>query len=62
MTRSTRKLHLRSETLKPLTDEALRRVGGGFIMKDSIIVRTSTRIEQGPTDACAETIDGGGRP
>jgi hypothetical protein len=58
MTHFTRKLHLRTQTLKPLTNDALRRVGGGFIMKDTIIIRTSTRIEEGPTDACAETIDG----
>jgi hypothetical protein len=62
MTRFTRKLHLRTQTLRPLSDDALRRAGGGFIMKDSVIVRTSTRIDDGPTDGCAETIDGGGRP
>jgi hypothetical protein len=61
MTRFTRKLHLRTQTLRPLTDDALRRAGGGLIMKDSVIVRTG-RVVTGPTDGCAETIDGGDRP
>jgi hypothetical protein len=40
MTKTTRKLVLRTETISPLTQEALRGVGGGFIMKDTIIIRT----------------------
>ena len=40
MTKSTRTLVLRTETISPLTQEALRGVGGGFIMRDSVIVRT----------------------
>jgi hypothetical protein len=61
MNRSTRKLHVRTETLRPLTDDALRHVAGGFIMRDSVIVRTSGRVVTGPTDGCAETIDDGAR-
>jgi hypothetical protein len=41
MTRSTRRLVLRTETISPLTQEALRGVVGGFIMQDTIIIRTS---------------------
>jgi hypothetical protein len=56
MKKSTSKLALRSQTLRLLTGDALRHaVGGdlapvenGFIMKDSIIVRTS-RIAPVPT-------------
>lgn len=35
-----RKLELRPQTIRLLTDEALSRVAGGFIMKDTIIIRT----------------------
>lgn len=35
-----RKLALRPQTVRLLTDEALGRVAGGFIMKDTIIIRT----------------------
>jgi hypothetical protein len=35
-----RKLALRPQTIRLLTDEALGRVAGGFIMKDTIIIRT----------------------
>jgi hypothetical protein len=35
-----RKLALRPLTIRTLTDEALGRVAGGFIMKDTIIIRT----------------------
>lgn len=34
------KLALRPQTLRLLTDEALGRVAGGFLMKDTIIIRT----------------------
>lgn len=34
------KLALRPQTIRLLTDEALGRVAGGFIMKDTIIIRT----------------------
>jgi len=51
MKKSTHKLALHSQTLRWLTDGALDRVAGGkpepaadgFIMKDSIIVRTGGR-------------------
>ena len=36
-----RKLALRPQTIRLLTDDALSHVAGGFIMKDTIIVRTS---------------------
>jgi hypothetical protein len=62
MNRSTRTLRVRTETLRPLTDDTLRHVAGGFIMRDSVIVRTSGRAVTGPTDGCADTIDGGARP
>lgn len=62
MNRSTRMLRVRTETLRPLTDDTLRHVAGGFIMRDSVIVRTSGRAATGPTDGCADTIDGGARP
>jgi hypothetical protein len=50
---TNRKLALRTQTIRPLTDVALAAVAGGsqqpqpaplgFIMKDSVIVKTSTR-------------------
>jgi hypothetical protein len=40
MTKPSRKLVLRTETISPLTQEALRGVGGGFIMQDTVIIRT----------------------
>jgi hypothetical protein len=54
MKKSTKKLSLRTQTIRLLTQDALDQVAGGdlgpvgpveqgFIMKDSIIVRTSTR-------------------
>jgi hypothetical protein len=46
---STPKLALRTQTLRVLAPEALDRVGGGFIMKDTIIIRTSG-IVPGPTE------------
>ena len=36
-----KKLALRPSTIRSLTEEALGRVAGGFIMKDTIIIRTS---------------------
>jgi hypothetical protein len=50
MKKSTSKLTLKTQTLRLLSDDAIRHVVGGtadpqgFIMKDSIIVKTSTRI------------------
>jgi hypothetical protein len=37
---TSRKLVLRSQAIRQLTTEALDRVAGGFIMKDTIIIRT----------------------
>lgn len=34
------KLSLRAQTLRSLTPEALAGVAGGFIMKDTVIIRT----------------------
>jgi len=34
------KLTLKHETIVHLTDDQLARAGGGFIMKDTIIIRT----------------------
>lgn len=42
------KLALRPQTLRLLTDEALGRVVGGFIMKDTIIIRTGA-VAPAPT-------------
>jgi hypothetical protein len=45
MLKTTRpKLSLRTQTVRQLSTEALGQVGGGFIMKDTIIVKTSGRI------------------
>ena len=48
MKKSTTRLTLRTQTIRLLTSEALHRAGGGaepvvpgFIMKDTIIIRTS---------------------
>jgi hypothetical protein len=43
------KLALRTQTVRQLTQDALAGVAGGFIMKDTIIIRTSG-IVAGPTD------------
>ena len=56
---TTHKLVLRSQTLRLLTNDALGQVAGGslappangFIMKDTIIIRTSG-IAPAPTDGC----------
>jgi hypothetical protein len=42
------KLALRPQTLRVLTDEGLGRVAGGFIMKDTVIVRTGA-VAPAPT-------------
>ena len=47
---TTPKLALRTQTLRLLAPETLDRVAGGFIMKDTIIIRTSG-IVPGPTEA-----------
>ena len=55
-----KKLTLRSQTIRLLTAEALDRVAGGinepaptgFIMKDTIIIRTSGIVGPGPTEGC----------
>jgi hypothetical protein len=47
---TTAKLALRTQTLRLLAPEALDRVGGGFIMKDTIIIRTGGIVE-GPIEA-----------
>jgi len=57
MTRSTSKLRLRTETLKPLTDDALGRAVGGFIMRDTVIIPTGRVVDAGSTEACPLTID-----
>ena len=47
MKKTTRpKLSLRTQTVRLLSNDALGHVAGGFIMKDTIIIRTSGRIEQ----------------
>jgi hypothetical protein len=38
------KLTLRTQVIRQLTNDVLDRVAGGFIMKDTIIIRTSTRV------------------
>ena len=48
---TTNKLALRTQTLRLLTSDALGRVAGGFIMKDTIIIRTGGNVAA-PTDAC----------
>lgn len=47
---TTHKLALRTQTVRLLAPEALDRVAGGFIMQDTIIIRTSG-IVPGPTEA-----------
>jgi hypothetical protein len=42
------KLALRPQTLRLLTEEALGCVAGGFIMKDTVIVRTGA-VAPAPT-------------
>jgi hypothetical protein len=45
MKKTTRpKLSLRTQTVRQLSTDALGQVAGGFIMKDTIIIRTSSRI------------------
>jgi hypothetical protein len=46
---TTQKLALRTQTLRQLTQDALAGVAGGFLMKDTIIIRTSG-VVAGPTD------------
>jgi hypothetical protein len=41
---TTNKLTLRTQVLRQLTNDVLARVDGGFIMKDTIIIRTSGRV------------------
>ena len=41
---NTSKLTLRTQVIRQLTSDVLARVEGGFIMKDTIIIRTSTRV------------------
>jgi hypothetical protein len=41
---TSNKLTLRTQVIRQLTNDVLDRVAGGFIMKDTIIVKTSTRI------------------
>ena len=38
------KLSLRTQTIRQLSTDALGQVAGGFIMKDTIIIRTSGGI------------------
>ena len=38
---TTSKLTLRTQVIRQLTNDVLDRVAGGFIMKDTIIIRTS---------------------
>ena len=58
MRKSTTKLTLRTQTIRLLTSEALHQAGGGaepvvpgFIMKDTIIIRTSGVVAS-PTEGC----------
>ena len=45
MKKTTRsKLSLRTQTVRQLSTDALGQVAGGFIMKDTIIIRTSGNI------------------
>jgi hypothetical protein len=47
MKKTTRpKLSLGTQTVRVLSTEALGHVAGGFIMKDTIIIRTSGNIMQ----------------
>jgi hypothetical protein len=46
---TTHKLALRTQTLRQLSQDALAGVAGGFLMKDTIIIRTSG-VVAGPTD------------
>jgi hypothetical protein len=41
---NTSKLTLRTQVIRQLTSDVLARVDGGFIMKDTIIIRTGTRV------------------
>lgn len=45
------KLALRTQTIRLLSEQALDRVAGGFIMKDTIIIRTGG-IVAAPTEGC----------
>ena len=58
MKKSTPKLSLRTQTIRLLTSEALHHAGGGnepvatgFVMKDTIIIRTSG-FAAAPTEGC----------
>jgi hypothetical protein len=44
------KLALRTETLLPLDHENLRATRGGFLMRDTVIIRTSGRVEGEPIE------------
>jgi hypothetical protein len=46
MKKTSPKLSLRTQTVRLLTDDALGRVAGGFIMKDTIIIRGGGIIMQ----------------
>ena len=41
---TSNKLTLRTQVIRQLTPDVLDRVAGGFIMKDTVIIRTSTRV------------------
>ena len=45
------KLALRTQVIRQLTNDVLARVEGGFIMKDTIIIRTSG-VVAAPTEGC----------
>ena len=58
MKKSTTRLTLRTQTIRQLTSEALHQAGGGvepvvtgFIMKDTIIIRTSGVVAS-PSESC----------
>jgi len=44
------KLALRTQTIRQLSNEALDRVAGGFIMKDTIVIRTSGVVAPEPVE------------
>lgn len=48
--KTDRKLILRTQTLRTLTEETLRGVVGGFIMKDTIIIRTGNPFVPGDVE------------
>jgi hypothetical protein len=48
--KSNRKLVLRTQTLRTLTEENLRTVVGGFIMRDTVIIRTGNPFVPGDVE------------